>query len=200
METLAGDVAGILDEMGVSGAVIAGHSLGGYVTFAFWRMFAERVKGLGLVCTRATADDAAAAQGRLELARRTEDEGIAAVAESFMPRLLADSTRRERPDVIERTRAVVERTNPLGAAAMLRGMAARVSSEDLLADIDVPVRVVAGLEDVLIPVERSREMTAALPSARLDLLKCGHLPQFEAPDDLTRSLEDLLDEVAARRG
>lgn len=198
MEMLAGDVAGILDALDVSSAVVAGHSLGGYVTFAFWRMFAERVRGLGLICTRATPDDEGAAKGRLELARRAEDEGIGPVAESFLPRLLAPSTHSTRPDVVQRTRAIVARTNPLGAAAMLRGMAARVTSEDLLAEIDVPVRVVAGSDDVLIPVERSREMAAAMPNARLDVLDCGHLPQFEAPDGLTRSLAGLLDAVAAR--
>ena len=59
METLAGDVLDVLDALGIERATIVGHSLGGYVTFAFYRMFAERCAALGFVSTRAAADDAA---------------------------------------------------------------------------------------------------------------------------------------------
>ncbi|HLI95248.1 MAG TPA: alpha/beta fold hydrolase, partial [Candidatus Baltobacteraceae bacterium] len=43
METLAGDVAAVLDALGIDRACIVGHSLGGYVAMAFCRMYSERV-------------------------------------------------------------------------------------------------------------------------------------------------------------
>ena len=199
MEALAGDAAGILDALDVGEVVLAGHSLGGYVALAFWRMFAERVRGLGLICTRAGADDDATARGRLELAQRAERDGMAPIVDAFLPRFFGPPIYSEQPQLIERMRVLVERTNPQGAAAMLRGMAARVSSEDLLAEIDVPLRVVGGRNDTLIPVERSQEIAAAVRGARLDVLECGHLPLYEAPQALTASLDGLLAEVAATR-
>src|SRR5690242_21925192 len=56
METLAGDVAAVLDALGMERASIVGHSMGGYVAMAFCRMYAERVTRLALVCSRLAAD------------------------------------------------------------------------------------------------------------------------------------------------
>jgi pimeloyl-ACP methyl ester carboxylesterase len=38
MESLAGDVAGLLDALDVTTAALVGHSIGGYVALAFFRM------------------------------------------------------------------------------------------------------------------------------------------------------------------
>ena len=58
METLAGDVFGILDALDAERVVIAGHGMGGYVALAFFRMYAERVAGLALIASQVRADAA----------------------------------------------------------------------------------------------------------------------------------------------
>ena len=199
METLAGDVLDVLDALGIERATIVGQSLGGYVTFAFYRMFAERCAALGFVSTRAAADDAPAAAMRYELAARIEADGTAPSVADFVNRSFAPEVYRERPDLAERLRAVIERTDPRGAAAMLRGIAIRVPSDDLFAEIDVPVRIVAGTQDALIPFACAEEMTRGIPGAELDVLGCGHVPLYEAPDSVTASLERLLAASTARR-
>src|SRR6202171_5994302 len=85
MEVLAADVAGVLDALQVERAALAGHSIGGYVALAFFRMFAERVSGLALVASHVAEDaganpHAAPAQRELAAARdaqaqRLETEG-----------------------------------------------------------------------------------------------------------------------------
>jgi len=197
MESLAGDVAGVLDALEIERAVIAGHSLGGYVAFAFYRMFAERCLGLGAVCTRASADEPAAAAAREELATLAEAQGIGPVAAAFLPRYFAPRVYAESPAQVARARAIIERTDPRGAAAMLRGMAARVSSEDLLAEIDVPACVIAGREDAIVPVAEARALAAALPNAAFELLDCGHFALFESPDGVSRELLGLVARASA---
>ena len=190
-----GDVADVLDALGIERAAIVGHSLGGYVTFAFFRMFAERCTGLGLISTRAEEDDDATANFRYDLAARAEREGIGPVADAFASRLFAPDTYLHRPELVARARAIVDRTSPAGAAAMLRGMAARVSSEDLFEEIDVPVRVIAGTQDAMWPFDRAEKMASAIRGAQLDTLACGHVPLYEDPDAVTASLERLLDAI-----
>src|ERR1700686_1711658 len=81
MEALAGDVAGVLDALGIERAAIAGHSIGGYVSPAFFWMYAQRVAGLAPVASHVAADASrtngseeqrALAGGRDALAARLE--------------------------------------------------------------------------------------------------------------------------------
>jgi len=195
MEQLAGDIAAILDGLGIERAVLAGHSLGGYVAFAFYRMFAERCLGLGFVCSRATADDPTAATARYALADAVERQGMQPVVDAFVPRYFAPAFYQSAPEAVARIRSIVERTVPAGAAAMLRGMAMRGSSEDLLDEIDVPVRVVAGMKDSFSTPEAMRSIARRVKGAELDLFDCAHVPMVEVPEALSASLERLVTSV-----
>src|SRR5215203_7433390 len=56
METLAEDVAALLDELSLGRVILGGLSMGGYVAFEFFRKFPERVRALVLADTRPQAD------------------------------------------------------------------------------------------------------------------------------------------------
>jgi 3-oxoadipate enol-lactonase len=193
METLASDVAGVLDALGVERAMLVGHSLGGYVALAFARMFSERVTALALVSSRLAADTAEQAAARYELADRVEAEAsIGAVVDAFVPRLLAPEIAAQRPDLVESVRAMMARTDPRGAAAMLRGMALRDAASDIAPDLTVPVVAIAGRYDLIIPLEEARAVAAAFPHGRLVVCEqSGHMPMLEEPDLVTETLASL---------
>ena len=77
MESLAGNVASLLDALGIERAVIVGHSLGAYVAFAFLRLFAERVSRsrLRVRPARRRRRSDAAAQVRASGRHRTRRHG-----------------------------------------------------------------------------------------------------------------------------
>ncbi len=190
MEILAGDVAGVLDALGIERATIVGHSLGGYVALAFARMYSERVARLVLVCSRLNADDAALVSGRNELASRIEATGSnAEVVGAMLDGLFAPQTRERRPEIIEKARKIAKKNDPRGLAAMQRGMALRDASYDIAPDLTMPVLVVAGASDPLLPVQEAQATAAAFPAARL--LVCpasGHVPMLEDGPLLGRAL------------
>jgi 3-oxoadipate enol-lactonase len=194
MEVLAGDVAGVLDALGIERAAFAGHSIGGYVALAFFRMFSERVAGLALVASH-VAEDAGRnvgadpaqrelAAGRDALAERLESDGtMDAAIESYLPRYFAPQVYGERPELVERGRAVMARQNPRGCAQLVRGMKERLDSHDLLSDIDVPALVLAGGADSYLRADVLRDTAAAMRGAAFVLLEdVGHLPMWEAPE------------------
>jgi len=196
METLASDVAAALDALGIERAAIAGHSLGGYVALAFARMFAERVTHLALVCSRLAADSPEQAAARCELADRIERDGDpGALTDQYLPRLFAPQAYAERADLVERVRAMARRCSVEGLASMLRGMAMRVAADDIAPDLDVPVRIVAGGHDAVVPQAESAAMARAFPRGRLTVCaQSGHLPMLEEPEDVTAALAALLSE------
>ena len=200
MEVLAGDVAGVLDALHVERAALAGHSIGGYVALAFFRMFAERVAGLALVASH-VAEDAGRnpsadpaqrelAAGRDALAERLESDGtMDAAVESYLPRYFAPRVYRERPEIVERGRVVMQRQNPGGCAQLVRGMKQRLDSHDLLADIVVPALVLAGGADSYLDARTLRETAAAITGAEFVALDdVGHLPMWEAADATSGAL------------
>jgi pimeloyl-ACP methyl ester carboxylesterase len=196
MATLGSDVAAVLDALGIGSAVVVGHSIGSYIAFAFYRMFAERVLGLGIVCGNAWADDGEMKLRRYALADQVEREGTRALVESYVPRYFAPPFYRERPELVTRATEIVEAASPAGAAGLLRGMAERDASDDLFEDIRVPVAILAGTMDAFGPVDRNERLASQIEGARLTLLECGHLPQWEASDATTSALSGLLDRVS----
>jgi 3-oxoadipate enol-lactonase len=190
METLAADIAAVLDAQGIDRATIVGHSLGGYVAMAFCRMFSERVTRLALVCSRLAADSPETARNREELADRAERENrIEVVVDAYVPRLFARATLESRSPVVIRGREIAAWNTPRGAAAMLRGMAQRVDSNDIAEDLSMPVLVVAGAADQVNDRAEAEEIRRAFPHATLQVLsRSGHLPMMEQPEELTEHL------------
>jgi 3-oxoadipate enol-lactonase len=183
MEVLAGDVAATMDALAIERATLVGHSMGGYVALAFARMFTERVAGLALVSSRLAADTPEQSAARHNLAERVEHErNLEPVVNAYLTRMFSPQTRAQRGDVIERAYAIARRNDPMGAAAALRGMALRASSEDIAGDFEMPALIVAGGRDDIISVEESSSNAQRFTNGSLVVCDgSGHLPMMEEP-------------------
>ena len=194
MDTLASDVAAMLDALGIARATIVGHSLGGYVAMAFARMFTERVERLALVCSKLRPDTPQAAQAREDLAQKIESSNsLDVLIDEYVPKLISPQTLAQRPEIAERVRGIATASTPKGAAAMLRGMAQRVDCADIAEELTMPVLVIGGGGDQTIPASEYEETAAAFPRGRLRMLAgSGHVPMLEEPDVLAAELVDFL--------
>jgi 3-oxoadipate enol-lactonase len=190
MERLAADVAIVLDAAGVERAALVGHSMGGYVALAFARMFTERVTKLALVAGRLRADTDAEADARRKLADRVEREVSAEAAiDAYIPRLFSDATLERHPEIVRRAYAIARANAPAGIAETLRGLALRVSSEDIAGDLELPVLVLAGEMDRVVAMDESRSVAAQFPRSQLALCRSsGHLPMLEEPECVSEAL------------
>lgn len=190
METLAGDIAAVLDALSIERATFVGHSLGGYVALAFARMYSERMTRLVLVCSRIDADSRDRAKQRNELADAAEStNSIDAMLDAAIPPLFAEESLHQRADLVEKIRKIAQSNSAKGLAAMQRGMALRDPASDIAGDLPMPVLVVAGTSDRLVNLAEAEAVAQAFPHGRLVTIKAsGHLPMVEAPDELTRIL------------
>jgi pimeloyl-ACP methyl ester carboxylesterase len=193
METLAEDMAALLDELNLGRVVLGGLSMGGYVAFEFFRKFPERVRALVLADTRPQADTEEGRRAREENARRALKEGMAPIVESMLPKILSAGTREGGGGVLERVRAMMLGMNPQGAAAALRAMAVRRDQTDLLPSINVPTLVIVGEEDSITPPEVAGAMNAKIEGSRLVVVEgAGHLSNVEQPEEFDRALVEFL--------
>jgi pimeloyl-ACP methyl ester carboxylesterase len=193
MDDYADDVLAWMDETGISRAVVAGLSMGGYVAFAMWRRAPQRVAALVLLDTKAEADGEEARRGRVATRETIAARGMEAVVDGMLEKVLGSTTRRSRPDVVAQVRRMILETDPRGAMAALDALRGRPDSSGTLAGIDVPVTVLVGEEDALTPPDVARDMAARIPGARLVAVpRAGHVTSLEAPDEVTEALRRTL--------
>src|SRR5216684_6071360 len=101
MQKHASDVARVMDAAGVDRAPLIGVSIGGYAIFEFWRSFRDRVAALVLCNTKAQADTPDARGARLQAAGDVLQRGTTRFFESMTQKLLGETSRRSRPDLVE---------------------------------------------------------------------------------------------------
>ncbi|HZP46985.1 MAG TPA: alpha/beta fold hydrolase [Vicinamibacterales bacterium] len=193
IDDYAADVVDMLDALHVEEAVIGGCSMGGYLALALMRLAPNYFRGLLLVDTRPQADAPEALEGRRKLLRTAEEQGAAGVLADMEPKLLGETTRRERPDVVAHLRDIAMRNSNASIAGMVRALMSRKDSTPLLAGIRVPTLIVVGEEDTITPPALSQQMHAAIGGSTLEVIpRVGHLPNLEDPSAFNRVLTHFL--------
>jgi 3-oxoadipate enol-lactonase len=185
-------VAGLLDRLSLRRVVLAGLSMGGYVAFAFLRLYPERVAGLILADTRAGADTSQVYERRTDQQDQVAGRGTTALIEELLDGLLAEETRSSRPDLVDRVRGLMA-NSAAGYVGALEAMKHRPDATGELPGISVPTLVLVGDDDALSPPDVARDMQGRIPDAELAVLPgAGHLSNLEAPDAFNAAVAGFL--------
>jgi 3-oxoadipate enol-lactonase len=196
MEKHAADLLRVINEAGVGRAAMVGVSIGGYVLFEFWRRHRNRVSALGLSNTIAAADGPEARAGRLQAANDVLDRGTQPFFETMIPRLLGQTTRENRRDLVDGVWRMMRRMSPEDIAQVQRGMAERPDSVDTLTTINVPTLLMTGDEDLLTGVPEAEFMRQRIAGSELRVIpKAGHYAAWEQPAEAGRILRQFLDQM-----
>jgi pimeloyl-ACP methyl ester carboxylesterase len=205
---LADDIACVLDDALVDRAVLIGHSMGVQVALEMYRRHADRVAGLVLVCGASShplktfrgSDQLEELLPAIEKWTRRMPGIINRVTRLVLPTRLAFeiASRFEiRRELIDERDFMpyLEGVSRIDARLFVTMLAAagQHSADDLLADIAVPVLVVAAQRDGFTPPERSRTMAAAIPSCELLEVPDGsHTAPLERPHLIDQTIRDFI--------
>ena len=192
MRLMAEDVRLLLTNLGIQKAVIAGHSMGGYISLAFARAYPHCLGGLAMVASQAEADTTEKRQARYITIEEVGRKGVRVVARKMLAKL---TTRKDlAPELLE----MMLKTPKKGMIAALKAMAERPDALEWLGEISAPAAVLGGLNDELIPIEHSRTMAQMLTRGWLvEIPQASHLPMMEAPQAVADALIQLVNMAAA---
>ncbi len=198
VEMLADDCADLLSSLNVSTPfVVCGLSLGGYVAFEFYRRYQEYIGGLILTATRAIPDSEEGKANRDKMADAARQQGVTAVTQAMLPKLLAPATYENDAELVEFVAEMMNDTSVAGVIGGLAAMRDRPDSTPTLAEIDVPVLVIHGDADQIVPLVEAEAMAAAIPNGKLVVIpNAGHLPNLEQPDAFNDAVIDFLESLA----
>jgi pimeloyl-ACP methyl ester carboxylesterase len=213
--SLGAVAAGLRDLLIVLGhdrATIVGHSLGGGVAMQFAYQFPELAERLVLVSSGGLGSEvslvlrAAALPGADRFIAATAAPGR--IVGSALARGLATVGLRPKADVAEVARGYATLADPDRRAAFLATLRAVVgidgqrvrASDRLYLAAGLPVLIIWGASDPMIPVRHGEEAHQAIPGSRLEIFDgVGHLPQLEVPSRFVTAIERFLAETEPAR-
>ena len=206
--SLASGLRDLIVSLGRDRATLVGHSLGGGVALQFAYQFPGMVERLVLVSSGGLGPEvgavlrAAALPGADLFIRATARPG--SIAGSWITGALGKVGLRPNADLAEVGRAYAALADSDRRKAFLSTLHAVVGTEgQRVAAMDrlylaesLPMLIIWGERDPIIPVAHGRAAHAQLPGSRLEVFPdAGHIPQLESPGRFAASLQRFLEET-----
>lgn len=210
--SLASGLRDLMLTLGHERATLVGHSLGGGVAMQFTYQFPEMVERLVLVSSGGLGPDvsailkAAALPGADLFIAATA--GVGQRAGSLLGRGLGLVGLAPSADVAEVARGYATLADPERRSAFLATLRAVVGTDgQRVAALDrlylaeaLPVLILWGERDPIIPASHGEEAHAHLPNSRLEIFEgVGHMPQIESPGRFIAALQRFLEETEPAR-
>jgi pimeloyl-ACP methyl ester carboxylesterase len=193
VDGVAGVVAEFLAARGISKAVVCGLSMGGYMALALARKYPEKLGGLILADTRAGVDDSTSRANRDKSIALVNEKGSAALFETLAPKVLSDSARSGKPDVVERVRTIAARQPAASVATALAALRDRPDANPGLAAVAVPTLVIVGENDSVTPPLAAANLSAQIRGSKLvHIPGAGHLSNLENPEAFNAAVREFL--------
>lgn len=172
---------------------VCGTSMGGYVAFDVLKKAKGRVKSAILCNTSARADTPERQRQRqMEVNAGEEAYKEARKDDSHYNAFISAKSAQDKA-LIARLRAISQRVGYAGFARHQKACANRAESLSYLSQINMPVLVIGGAEDTLIPNELQAEIKNGIKGAQLVIIPdTGHITNMEDPAAMNAAIEKFL--------
>lgn len=188
---LIDDAIGLLDAVGIEKTHWVGLSIGGMIGYGLAMDHADRLLSLVACDSRPDAppDYAAYFQSRID---KTRGKGMEAVVESTIERWFTPETRAANAPVLDRVRAMIRSTDPVGHAGCCEALKT-LAFGSRLGEITVPTLILGGEQDKGAPPQILAEAAGRIPGARHVVIPAaGHITALENPAAFEAVLEEFL--------
>jgi 3-oxoadipate enol-lactonase len=188
IDQLGQDALAVMDAFHATAAHVVGLSMGGLVAMWIGIHAPERVRSLVLAHTGARLGTIARWTDRMDAVRAG---GMRAVSEAAMTTWFSAAFRARSPATVDEFKRTLEDTSTegyIGCCAALRDADLR----SLLARIQAPTLVIAGVQDTATTVADAEALRGAIPGATLATIDTAHLGNVERPSEFTDLVTDFL--------
>ncbi len=197
MEMFVDDLLAIMDGLELNQAIIAGFSMGGYITLRAIEREPERFSALILCDTKSEADDNAGKIKRAQGVKAVNSYGAEKFATAFVPLAFAQGARQHIPDIFNATLEQAAATSPEGIKGCLLAMAGRTDTTKFLSDISVPTLLVVGEQDAITPPDVMQMMHERINGSELVTIEeAGHMAPVEQPEIVNQAIGDFLSKLS----
>ncbi|MBI3370856.1 MAG: alpha/beta fold hydrolase [Betaproteobacteria bacterium] len=170
---------------------VLGNGLGGFIAVALACRHGDSFEHL-IVADSLAAFPPAGKEPLRMMAERARQQGMSAVLEAAINRMLPQAFIEMHPDIVAERKAALGKADPECFSAACTALA-QVDLEPLLAGIRNPTLVMAGALDAATPAPLARRLAEGIPGAKyLEIPDCGHCPQLEKPEVFVDTVDEFL--------
>lgn len=191
----ADHVIGLMDELNIEKAVVAGHSMGGYVGLSMLQHHSDRLLGLSLFNSHAASDSEEKSQNRLKSIDFIRSHGTEYFFKLFVRDLLS-AENDHRDEWINELLEMVSVTPQSSVIASMYRMMERVDQIDLVRSTDMPLQIMIGTRDKMYNADVVLEQFATGKNIDVRLFPSGHLGIKEMPDEYHRAFREFIEYAA----
>lgn len=167
---------------------IVGHSMGGRVGLELLHLAGDRIDKVVLMDLGAHAVQAGEVEERMVLVELAELQGMAALAEAWIPPMIAES-RHDDATLVGEIRRMVLRSTPADYRGQIEAALMRTDQSRYLPGIKQKVLLMCGAEDSWSPVAQHEEICQRLRDAELVVVPAaGHMITMEQPEFVNKVL------------
>ncbi|HAQ06090.1 MAG TPA: alpha/beta hydrolase [Bacillus bacterium] len=194
IEDIAGMIREFLDELGLEKVTMFGHSLGGYITLAFAEQYPEYLNGFSIIHSTAAQDSEEAKSGRDSNVKKVIEEGTESLVQGLSQKLFSPANSEINASDIKQTRDIGNSTSVNGMVSALLAMRDRPDRNFVLKASSMPILLVAGEQDQIIPPEKT--FSVSKENIEHYLIKgSGHMSMYEQPVELIKAIKSFLADI-----
>ena len=171
---------------------VLGNGFGGFIAVMLALRHGEAFGKLVAAPALAGFPEAAKAPFQ-RMASTVSSQGMAAVLDAAIQRMLPPAFAERNPGVVAERKQALAKADPACFATACLALA-KLDLSAASKSIRNPTLVMVGSEDATTPPALARELAAKIPGAKFQELRgCGHCPQIEDPEAFVGALEGFLD-------
>lgn len=184
-------VLDLMDHLGISSAVIGGHSMGGLITQEIYREAPHRFLGMILIDTIAMGASFIEQGEWAGYGLQATIGGVSSIIDTVTPQLLTGATRTNDLAATTALEDIIAEATIAGAQAGAETLAIRPNYTPQLAAIAVPVLVIEGRDDPVYGFPIARALAAQVPHGTLALIPgASHVSIYERPAAANTAIAD----------
>ena len=192
MEKYANDLLSIIESLRLEKCIACGLSMGGYILLRAFEIDKSRFSSLILSNTKAERDSNEGILSRAKSINEIKTGNKEKYFNDLIKKLLGSSSYSDLK-IKSYVKGLINDNTDEGICGSILAIATRTDTADLLGKIDIPVLIISGENDTLIPPSIAEQINRKISNSYLRVIKeAGHLSNIENPKEYNFILDDFL--------
>ena len=192
----ADDLIKFMDMLEIKKAIVCGLSMGGYILLNAVNRYADRFEALVLSDTQCIADSPATKEKRYKQIEQIKSTGINDFASTYVKNVFCDESINNKPEIVEKIKKTILSTSQDSVTRTLTALTQRQEMCNWLHRISIPVLIICGKQDTVIPFDQSKFLRNKIISSTLKSIDgAGHLSNLEQPDEFNNCMNIFISDL-----